>query len=68
MDSSLKIFLDLFVGSLGFAYFIYGKKQRVLIPTLCGVGLMAYPYFVQRMLIYIPAALLLALLPFLIRE
>ncbi|ORJ61579.1 hypothetical protein [Geothermobacter hydrogeniphilus] len=68
MDSSLKIFLDLFVGSLGFAYFIYGKKQRVLIPTLCGVSLMAYPYFVQRMLIYIPVALLLAILPFLIRE
>jgi len=68
MDSSLKIFLDLFVGSLGFAYFIYGKKQRVLIPTLCGVVLMAYPYFVQRMLIYIPVALLLSILPFLIRE
>jgi len=68
MDPSLRLFLDLFVSCLGLAYFIYGRKQRVILPTLCGVGLMAYPYFVRSMLVYVPVALALAALPFLIRE
>jgi len=68
MDYSVKIFIDLFIGSLGFAYFIYGKKQRVILPTLCGVGLMAYPYFVKNMFLYLLLAVVLAALPFFIRD
>ncbi len=68
MDPSLKIFLDLFVSCLGLAWFSYGRKQRLILPTFCGLGLMAYPYFVQRMLVYIPLAIALAALPFLRRD
>lgn len=33
-------------GAIGLGYFIYGKKQSALLPLLCGVGLMVFPYFV----------------------
>ncbi len=32
--------------SIGFGLFLYGKKQRVAVPLVCGLALMIYPYFV----------------------
>ena len=34
-------------GAIGMGYFIYGKRQSSLLPLLCGVGLMIFPYFVS---------------------
>jgi hypothetical protein len=39
-------------GSIGFGYFLYGKKQRAIAPFLCGLALAgaaitAVPYFVR---------------------
>ncbi|GAB4169222.1 MAG: hypothetical protein Tsb0017_16320 [Geothermobacteraceae bacterium] len=68
MDPSGKIFTDLFISSLGFAYFIYGKRQRAIIPTLCGIGLMVFPYLVQNLLLDLLIAVILAVTPFLIRS
>jgi hypothetical protein len=35
-------------GSIGLGYFIYGRRQSKMIPLLCGVVLMAYPYFIAN--------------------
>lgn len=37
----------LLFGSIGLGYFIYGKKQQAIVPLVCGVALMAFPYFVS---------------------
>lgn len=42
------IFVAFFVGLVGFAIFIYGKRQGRLPHLLAGVLLMAYPYFVDN--------------------
>lgn len=34
-------------GAIGMGYFIYGKRQSALLPLVCGVGLMVFPYFVS---------------------
>lgn len=34
-------------GSIGLGFFIYGKKQQAMVPLLCGLALMAFPYFVS---------------------
>lgn len=36
----------LLFGSIGLGFFLYGKKQRAVVPLFCGVGLMVFPYFV----------------------
>lgn len=36
----------LIFGSVGFAYFMYGKKQNRPVPLLSGIGLMGYPYII----------------------
>ena len=33
-------------GSIGMGFFIYGKKQQAMVPLLCGLALMVFPYFV----------------------
>lgn len=40
--------LGLVFSAIGLAFFVYGRKQRVFMPLLCGVALMAYPYFVTN--------------------
>jgi hypothetical protein len=37
----------LLFGSIGLGYFIYGKKQQAIVPLVCGIALMAFPYFVS---------------------
>jgi hypothetical protein len=38
----------LIFGSIGFVAFIYGKRMHVWRPMFLGIGLMAYPYFVEN--------------------
>ncbi|MFC5526146.1 hypothetical protein ACFPPA_10365 [Rhodanobacter ginsengisoli] len=34
-------------GSIGLGFFLYGKKQQAIVPLVCGVALMVFPYFVS---------------------
>lgn len=54
---------SLFIGSVGFVSFAYGKKQRRLPQMLVGFALMAFPYFVSSvpLMFGIAAGLLIAL-------
>jgi hypothetical protein len=36
-------------GAVGGGYFLYGKKQARPAPMICGVLLMAYPYFLENL-------------------
>ncbi len=47
MDTSTLLWSVLF-GAIGAGFFIYGKKQRALVPLLCGLALMVFPYFVSN--------------------
>jgi len=43
----------LLFGSIGLGYFIYGKKQRSVVPLICGLALMAFPYFVTNLVLLV---------------
>jgi hypothetical protein len=47
-------------GSIGLGFFIYGKKQHAIVPLMCGLALMVFPYFVANtiLLVVIGAALI----------
>ena len=62
------LFLNLFVSAFGLAYFVYGKKQKKLVPSLAGIALMFYPYFVNNMILFVIIGLVLLVVPFIIRE
>jgi hypothetical protein len=44
------LFIDLIVSSIGFALFMYGKKENRLPQLIGGLSLMVYPYFVSTAL------------------
>jgi hypothetical protein len=37
----------LLFGSIGLGFFVYGRKQRAIVPLVCGIALMVFPYFVS---------------------
>ena len=42
-----KIFACIIFGAIGFAAFLYGKKNRSFRPMMIGFALMVYPYFIS---------------------
>jgi hypothetical protein len=67
VDSPAQIIWGVIFGSIGLGYFIYGKKQQVAMPMICGLGLMVYPYFVSNTLLLVVLGLMLCALPYFIR-
>ena len=49
-------------GAIGMGYCLYGRQQRSLLPLFCGIGLIAFPYFVSSTwLIVLIGAVLMAI-------
>lgn len=47
MDFSAgSLFASLVIGTIGFGFFMYGKKQQRLPQLIAGVVLSVYPYFI----------------------
>jgi hypothetical protein len=57
----------LLFGSIGLGFFMYGKKQRAVVPLLCGVALMAFPYFVSSTLLLVVIGAVLMAVPYFVR-
>jgi hypothetical protein len=66
MNTSTLIWGVLF-GSIGLGFFVYGKKQKAIIPLFSGIGLMVFPYFTSNLYILIFSGIILVVLPFFIK-
>jgi hypothetical protein len=54
MPSPAVLFAGLIFGLVGFAAFLYGRKNGLWRPMGLGVALMAFPYFVSQVwLLYV---------------
>jgi ABC-type transport system involved in multi-copper enzyme maturation permease subunit len=62
-----QILLGLLFGSIGLAFFMYGKKQQRAVPLVCGIALMVYPYFVPSTMWLIVVGVALCALPYFYR-
>jgi hypothetical protein len=66
--TTANLFGQILFGAIGLAAFVYGRKQSLMKPTVLGIVIMAYPYFVpQTWLLYAIGAVLTASL-FLLRD
>jgi hypothetical protein len=65
MGNTSQLFWGLIFGSIGLGFFVYGRKQRAVIPLVCGVTLMVYPYFVSNTILMVLIGALLCATPFL---
>jgi hypothetical protein len=62
MDQS-SLLWGLLFGSIGMGYIVYGRRQRALTPFLAGLGLVAFPYFVDGTLAMLAVGVALMALP-----
>ena len=67
MNESLLLWGVLF-GAIGLGYFIYGKKQRAVVPLLSGLALMGLPYFVASSWLLVLLGIAIAALPYFVRN
>jgi hypothetical protein len=57
----------LFFGSVGLGFFIYGRKQRAVVPLVCGLMLMVFPYFVSNVMLLVGIGVVLVAIPYFLR-
>jgi len=50
--------------SIGLGFFLYGKKQRAVVPLVCGLVLMIYPYFIPNVLALVAIGAALTAVPY----
>jgi predicted membrane protein len=66
MNSSVLLWGLLF-SSIGLGFFLYGKKQRAVVPLVCGLVLMIYPYFIPNVIALVVIGIVLAAVPYFLR-
>jgi len=54
-------------GSIGLGFFVYGRKQRRVVPLVCGLILMFFPYFVSNIILLVVIGIALTVLPYFVR-
>ena len=57
----------LIFGSIGFAFFTYGKKQAAAIPMIAGIVLFLIPYFISNVYILVIVGIILVVLPYFVK-
>ena len=57
----------LLFGSIGLGFLIYGRKQRAVVPLICGLGLMIFPYFVSNNILLVAIGAVLIGIPYFVR-
>lgn len=64
MGSEASLIWGVVFGAIGLAYFVFGKRQQRFVPLLCGIGLMAFPYFVSNTIFLVIIGLVLSVIPY----
>jgi predicted membrane protein len=66
LDTS-SLLWGLLFGSIGLGFLIYGRKQRAVVPLVCGLALMIFPYFVSNTILLIAIGIALIVIPYFVR-
>jgi hypothetical protein len=65
--STAALLWSVLFGAIGIGYFIYGKRQRVIVPLVAGLALMLFPYFISNTWVMVLIGAALTVVPYFIR-
>jgi hypothetical protein len=65
--STSSLLWGLLFGSVGLGFFVYGRKQKVVVPLVCGLVLMVFPYFIANTILLVAIGAALIALPYFVR-
>jgi len=66
MDATT-LYWGLLFGSIGFGFFVYGRRQRAVVPLACGLLLMGFPYLVTNTIALAGIGIILIAIPYFVR-
>ena len=66
--NTTQLFLGVIFSSIGLGYFLYGKKQKMIIPLTVGLVLMIFPYFIESNALLSGIGFLLTIDPYFLRS
>ncbi|MGD8378007.1 MAG: hypothetical protein PVI37_09870 [Gammaproteobacteria bacterium] len=67
MNSQAAMIWGMLFGAVGMGFFVYGRRQRMVVPLVCGVGLMGYSWFMPSTLLLVAVGAVLTILPYFLR-
>jgi len=67
MDSTAVLLWGMLFGAIGFGFFLYGKKQKAVVPLITGIVLCVVPYFIANVYALVIVGVILMAIPFIVR-
>jgi predicted membrane protein len=67
MESESMLIWGMVFGSIGLGFFIYGKKQKKIVPLITGLTLFVFPYFIADITMLMIVGAILIVLPYFVR-
>jgi predicted membrane protein len=67
MESTSLLVWGMLFGSIGLGFFIYGKRQRAIVPLVTGITLFIFPYFISDATLLIIIGAILIVVPYFVR-
>jgi len=67
MDSASIMIWSVLFGGIGMGYFMYGKKQKAIVPLYTGIALFIFPYFMSSVTMLLIVGVILVATPYFIK-
>ena len=67
MGSTAVLIWGMLFGAIGFGFFLYGKKQKTVVPLITGIALCVVPYFIAIVYVLVMVGVILVVIPFFVR-
>jgi hypothetical protein len=67
MDSTAVLLWGLLFGAIGFGFFMYGKKQKAVVPLITGIALCVVPYFIANVYALVMVGVILVAIAYFVR-
>jgi len=67
LGSTAVLIWGMIFGAIGFGFFLYGRKQKAVVPLITGIALCVVPYFIANVYALVMVGVILMAVPFFIR-
>ncbi len=67
MQDTSQLVLGMVFGAIGLGFFVYGKRQKAVVPFTVGIALFVFPYFISNVYMLVTVGVVLVALPYFVR-
>jgi len=67
MGSTSQLIWGMLFGSIGLGFFVYGKRQKAVVPLIVGIALFIFPYFMPNVYLLVTVGAVLVMLPYFVK-